>query len=43
MIDKLEVRWPAGGVDTWEGLEPNQKYILTEGRREFQRLPYRKP
>ncbi len=30
-VDALEVRWPAGGVETWEGLEANRRYVLTEG------------
>jgi hypothetical protein len=42
-IDKLEVRWPAGGVQVWEGLDANHKYLLTEGRDEFSRTAYKKP
>lgn len=42
-IEKLEVRWPAGGVQVWESLGANQKYTFTEGRQEFQKTPYRKP
>jgi hypothetical protein len=42
-IDKLEVRWPAGGVESWEGLEANQKYVISEGRRELGRVAYKVP
>jgi hypothetical protein len=42
-IDKLEVRWPAGELQSWESLEANQKYTFTEGRQEFGKTPYRKP
>ena len=42
-IDKLEVRWPAGGVQVWEGLDANHKYLLTEGRNEFSKTAYKKP
>jgi hypothetical protein len=42
-IEKLEVRWPAGGVQLWEGLEANQKYSFTESRQEFRKTPYKKP
>lgn len=42
-IDKLEVRWPAGGVQAWEGLEANYKYVFTEGQREFVTTAYGKP
>ena len=42
-IDKLEVRWPAGEVQAWEGLDANHKYNITEGRREFSKTAYRKP
>jgi hypothetical protein len=42
-IDKVEVRWPAGGVQTWAGLEANHKYVLTEGRDEFRKTAYKKP
>jgi enediyne biosynthesis protein E4 len=43
VIEKLEVRWPAGGVQVWEGLGANQKYTFTEGRQEFRKTPYKKP
>jgi hypothetical protein len=42
-IDKLEVRWPAGELQAWESLEPNQKYTFTEGRQEFGKTAYRNP
>ena len=41
-VDKLEVRWPAGSVQTWEGLEANHKYVLTEGRTEPGKAAYSK-
>ncbi|MEX2302521.1 MAG: CRTAC1 family protein [Bryobacterales bacterium] len=41
-VDKLEVRWPAGSVQTWEGLDANHKYVLTEGRNEFAKTAYKK-
>jgi hypothetical protein len=40
-VDKLEVRWPAGSVQTWEGLEAKHKYVLTEGRKEFAKTAYK--
>jgi hypothetical protein len=42
-IDKLEVRWPTGELQTWESLAANQKYSFTEGRRELGKTAYRKP
>jgi hypothetical protein len=42
-IDKLAVRWPAGSVQAWEGLDANHKYTFTEGRREFTTTAYSKP
>jgi len=42
-IDKLEVSWPAGEVQVWEGLEANCKYTFTEGQGPFGKTAYRKP
>jgi enediyne biosynthesis protein E4 len=30
-VDRLEVRWPNGLEEVWEGVEPNQILTLTEG------------
>ncbi len=42
-VEKLEVRWPSGSVQEWQGLDANQRYTLTEGRRQYRKTPYRKP
>ena len=42
-IEKLEARWPAGGVQVWESLGAKQECTFTEGRQEFRKTPYRKP
>ncbi len=39
-VDKIEVRWPSGAVEAWEGLEANHKYHFTEGRGEFDKTAY---
>ena len=35
-IDRLEIRWPSGLVQTWKNIAVNQKVIATEGSEEFQ-------
>jgi hypothetical protein len=42
-VDKVEVRWPAGSVQTWEGLQANHKYSFTEGRQQIGKAAYGKP
>jgi hypothetical protein len=37
----LEVRWPAGGVDTFEDIEANQILTITEGQGITSRTPFR--
>jgi hypothetical protein len=30
-VDKLDVRWPGGAVQQWEGIAANQSVAITEG------------
>ena len=30
-VDRIEVRWPVGGVQSWTGVTANQTVLLTEG------------
>ncbi len=30
-IDRVEVRWPGGEIETFRGLEPNRRYLLRQG------------
>ncbi len=38
-IDRLEVRWPSGQVDGYDGLEWNRGYLLREGAHAPEALP----
>jgi enediyne biosynthesis protein E4 len=39
-VDRLQIRWPSGAVQTWDRLTVNQKVIATEGS---ERLQQRSP
>lgn len=30
-VDRLEIAWPSGLVETWDDLKPNQNFVATEG------------
>ena len=37
--DRLEVRWPGGGTETWTGLAAGRTHVLTAGSGEVRHLP----
>jgi len=39
-IERLEVRWPAGGAQVWENLKANRKHRITEGRDEITKTAF---
>ncbi|MFO0960628.1 MAG: FG-GAP-like repeat-containing protein [Isosphaeraceae bacterium] len=38
-VDRVEVRWPSGKVETYPGIEPGRGYRICEGDPEVKRLP----
>jgi hypothetical protein len=44
-VDRLEVRWPSGQVDRFEGLAVDAGYLIREGEAQARPLPgwVRKP
>jgi hypothetical protein len=41
-VDRMEVRWPSGGVQTWRGVVGNRTVVLREGREEVVGVGWRK-
>jgi hypothetical protein len=39
-IDRLELRWPSGTVETWNNLEANQILTVVEGEGIIRREPF---
>ena len=40
MVDRIEVRWPAGKKQEWKRVPPDQTVTLTEGQSEIEARPY---
>lgn len=38
VVDRLQIRWPNGLVQSWEKISPNQTVIATEGAAELRRI-----
>jgi hypothetical protein len=38
VVDRLQIRWPSGAVQSWEQVSVNQKVIATEGSQELQQV-----
>ena len=41
-VDQVEIRWPSGEVQKWEGLPVNHKLIFTEGAESVRQTPLRR-
>lgn len=39
IIDKLEVVWPSGAIQSWKNVDVNQKVIATEGSADLKKVP----
>ena len=39
-IDRIEVRWPAGGKQSWPAIAPNRTLLITEGKEEIVERPF---
>jgi FG-GAP-like repeat/ASPIC and UnbV len=39
-VREVEVRWPSGARQTFQGLQPNKAYLITEGQDEAQEQPF---
>ncbi len=39
-VDRIEVRWPAGGVQSWTNVLVNRTVRITEGRNELEQAPF---
>jgi hypothetical protein len=39
-IDLIEVRWPAGGKQSWSAIAPNRTLFITEGKEQFVERPF---
>jgi hypothetical protein len=39
-IDRIEVRWPAGGKQSWSAIAPNRTLFITEGKEQFVERPF---
>ena len=37
-IDRLEIKWPSGIIQTFENIENNQTVLVIEGKENFQVL-----
>lgn len=40
-IERVEIRWPSGGVQTLGSIKPDQRYLIIEGESEAKALPPR--
>jgi hypothetical protein len=43
VVDRLQIRWPSGSVQTWERVGVNQKVIATEGSGQLQEVKQQRP
>ncbi len=39
-VDRIEVRWPAGGIQSWTNVPVNRTVRITEGRNELEQTPF---
>jgi hypothetical protein len=39
-VDRIEVRWPAGGIQSWTNVPVNRTVRITEGRDELGQVPF---
>jgi hypothetical protein len=43
IVDRLQIRWPSGTLQTWTKLNVNQKVIATEGSEQLQQIAPKRP
>ena len=41
-VDRLEVRWPSGGTQSWDRVAGNRTIVITEGRDEITGVDFRR-
>ena len=39
-VDRIEVRWPTGEMQSWTNVQVNRTVLITEGREAFEQKPF---